>query len=119
MRNFELKYKSGPGGDQCTTYDIVFYKDNVTVREFISFIVSINAEEYGEFYVYYTDPKLKDVPYLGKSEKLTKFEVKYKYGKILPFSVPKEYLDKYIDINANNWANGGWSAMSYWLFTKE
>ena len=59
MKNFELKYKSGPGGDQCTTYDIVFHKDNVTVWEFISFIVSINAEEYGEFYVYYTDPKLK------------------------------------------------------------
>ena len=45
--------------------------------------------------------------------------MEYKYGNFLGTNGHSELLDKYIDMNANNWANGGWTAMSFWINIKD
>ena len=116
---YDLVYKSGPGGDQCTTYDIKFKKDKITVREFIQNVIEWNPSEWGEFYIYWIDPVLRDCPYAGSTEKYTHVEMDYKWGNFLGSNGHPELLNKYIDVNANNWSNGGWSAMSYTIFLKD
>lgn len=44
---FKLKHKSGPHRDTCTTYDIIFKKDNVKLYEFLE---DIPTNECGTIY---------------------------------------------------------------------
>ena len=38
---YDLVYHSGPHGDECTTYDVKFKKDKITVREFIQNVIEL------------------------------------------------------------------------------
>lgn len=110
---YDLKYKSGPHGDECTTYYIVLYKDNITLQDFINAIIKNNLNEWGTIYVKVKDPELTKLDYLAPSEQYK--EIKIEYGQQIktPRSEYLRYIDKYIDKSYNNWANGGWGYMSF------
>lgn len=116
---YELIYHSGPHGDEMTTYNVKFNIENITLRDFIINVIDNNPQEWGEFYIYCKNKELEKLPYLAENEKYSKVCMEYKYGNFLGTNGHSELLDKYIDMNANNWANGGWSAMSFWINVKD
>ncbi len=127
---FELIYKSGPHGDACTSYTFKFYGEP-TLKEFINYVLQNNKDEWGEFYVYYDDPNTPE--YATVDERECEITIDYKYGHIIQtydgnrydkYLIPSvefsdlanQMLDKKLDINwKGNFANGGWSSMSYWI----
>ena len=50
---FELKHKSGPHGDACSTYDIIFLKENVKLYEFLE---DIPSNEWGTIHLKVLNP---------------------------------------------------------------
>lgn len=119
---YDLKYKSGPHGDACTTYELVFYKENITLREFIEAVVKGNPKEWGEFYIKYLNPKLANIEWAAEHEKYSECKIEYKYGTIhyqIETSVEKLVWNMIIDTNDKKmFANGGWGSMSYWITIK-
>ena len=112
---FELVYKSGPHGDACTTYTLKI-KEGTTLKDFLK---SLNPQEWGEVRVNIPDPETSNLPYATESEKYKNIDIEYKYGKILKTSEDfTELLNCQIDLDYNNWANGGWSCMDYWIKIK-
>lgn len=114
---FELVYKSGPHGDACSSYTLKFYGEP-TLREFIQHVLEQRNDEWGEFYVHYDDANAPE--YATVNERERKITIDYKYGhidKICGFSdIVNQILDKKLNINwEGNYANGGWSSMSYWI----
>lgn len=118
---YDLKYKSGPHGDECTTYSVIFYKEDITLQEFITNVVNNNLLEWGSFYIQIKDPELEKLDYLAPNECYSEIEITYKYGEI-HYKTETKFdniiWDMYIDANKNNWANGGWSNMDYWIWLK-
>ena len=130
MKIFELKYKSGPHGDECCSYNIKFNKEIITVREFLN---QLNPEEWGAVRLYVPNPLTWGQDNLAEHELYMEFYIEYKNGVIhnLPKTATKwvndkiidtsqdigKYLDCVIDVN-KGWANGGWSCMDYWIFVK-
>lgn len=127
---FELVYKSGPHGDCCSSYTLKFYGEP-TLREFIQQVLEQRNDEWGEFYVHYDDASAPK--YATVDEREREITIDYKYGHIdktydgnrydksltpsVGFSdLVNQILDKKLNINwKGNYANGGWSSMSYWI----
>lgn len=115
MNNFELIYKSGPHGDACTTYTLKI-KEGTTLKDFLE---SLDQQEWGKVSVNAPDPETFDLPYATKDEKYKNIDIEYNNGKILtPLEEYSSILDFKIDLDYNNWANGGWSCMDYWIRIK-
>ena len=96
---FKFKRTGGPFGDCTCNYDIEFDRP-YTVAEFINEVLTERSDEWGYIRVVtgnsrYEGPKCE-----------------YRYGKLLS-TLPEEYLDKHIAVCE---ANGGWTAMTYWLW---
>lgn len=116
---FELKYKSGPHGDACTTYDIIFKKDNVKLYEFLE---DLPTNECGTIYISILNPLTAKLDYATKDEKYKELKIEYNNGEYKTegdkvTSLPNLY--KNIDLEYNSWANGGWGSMSYWIMLKD
>lgn len=122
---FELIYKSGPHGDQCTTYNVKLF-NNTLLADFINDVIKSNPEEWGSFYVKYPDE--------NNFLLYEKCEIQYKYGKLTKSYYPRTHYNKnakesdgledpfinnlsrkIINSSINNYANGGWSLMNYFL----
>lgn len=115
MNNFELIYRSGPHGDACTTYTLKI-KEGTTLKDFLE---SLDSREWGKVRVNTPDPETFNIPYATKDEKYKNVDIEYKNGKIItPLEVYSSLLDFKIDLEYNNWANGGWSCMDYWIRIK-
>ena len=99
---FELRYISGPHGD-CTCYYDVKINKPCTVREFINEVLLNHSGEWGDICI-----KDKDIEYRDE------VACEYDHGKIK--TLKEKYLDRIV---LGGTANGGWSAMSYWLIVKE
>ena len=113
---FKLVYKSGPHGDQCTTYNVKFLNSNVTLEDFLKNIVD-NTSEWGTVYLKVPNSETYNLPYATENEKYKEIKIEYKYGKIITDrSEFSYYLDLYIDQDYKNmFANGGWSCMDYFI----
>ena len=116
---YELKYKSGPHGDACTTYDLIFNKEDITLREFVKNVIERNPQEWGTFYVSYRDPELVKLPYVAPNEQFSDVNIEYKYGKLITTD-KNEFMDRYIVTDSpKKFANGGWSCMNFWITLKD
>ena len=101
---FEFKCTGGPYGDCTSSYDIILKKTPVTVRELIEDVVA-DEREWGEISI------VSDITHwLDNSCAL-----EYRWGKVIIDNIPEVIKDKEI-IQCK--ANGGWSAMNYWLTVK-
>ena len=113
---FNLIYKSGPHGDECTTYKLEF-APNITLERFINGVISDNLK-WGKIYVGYINTNIENFLFATENEKYSWFEIEYKYGRITNISnksLYNKYKDKIIENNDYNWSNGGWSCMDYWI----
>ena len=113
---FKLVYKSGPHGDECTTYYIKFLENKVTLSDFLQEVKNID-QEWGTIYLDVPNVKTYDLPYATESERYKEIKIEYKYGNIITDrSEFSSYLDLYIDQDYKNmFANGGWSYMNYFI----
>jgi len=127
---FELVYKSGPHGDACSSYTIKF-NGEPTLREFIASVLENKKDEWGEFYVHYDDVNAPEYATVDERERYVTID--YKYGNIFKTYDGNRYdesltpsigftdlinqmLDKKLIVDwKGNYANGGWSSMSYWI----
>ncbi len=112
---FKLKYKSGPHGDACTTYDVELFGEQ-TLQDFL---YALDKQEWGAVNIIVPNPETYNLSYAAEHEKYMEIEIEYKNGIVItPKSEYWVWLDKVIDNNYNNWANGGWSCMNYWIKIK-
>lgn len=132
MKNiFKLIYKDGPHGDQMTNYTISF-SGEPTLGEFLENVIQNKKDEWGEIYAYYGEYDETNVPKEASEKSKEKFlTIHYKNGQIKEITdgniynrCPIEFtnlikflkfLNKKIDLTHNNWANGGWSYMGYYI----
>ena len=106
---FKLIYRSGPHGDECSTYDLEIGK-NVTLSEFLEYL---DPQEWGDVRLVIQNPKLESMDWLTLNEKQMYIDIEYKYGKIT--NLPEEALSYMNKVVKSGWSNGGWSNMDYWL----
>lgn len=106
---FKLIHRSGPHGDECSTYDLEIGK-NVTLAEFLEYL---DPREWGNVRLVIQDPKLAPVDWLAMNEKQMYVDIEYKDGKIT--NLPEEALSYMNKVVKSGWSNGGWSNMDYWL----
>lgn len=112
---FKLNYKSGPHGDECSTYEIKIFGKQ-TLQDFLN---ALDENEYGTVYIEVPNPETYNLPYASEKERYKDIKINYIKGKSVTFkSVYEDYLDKFIDNSYNNWANGGWGCMNYWIKLK-
>lgn len=115
---FELKYKSGPHGDACTSYDIIFLKDNVKLYEFLE---SIPKNEWGTIHFKVLNLFTVKLDYATEDEKYDELRAEYNNGNYKHEEdkmICLPYLYKNIDLDYNSWANGGYGSMNYWIKIK-
>lgn len=115
---FKLNHVSGPHGDECSTYDIEFLKDNVTLYEFLC---DLNKAEWGTIRLKVLNPSLAKLDYAMESEKYDEVRINYKNGKYKEErdrETCAPYLSNELDLSYRSWANGGWSLMDYWIKLK-
>jgi len=109
---FKLVYKSGPHGDECSSYEVKFFGQQ-TLQDLLN---ALDEREWGLVKVRIPNPETFNLPYATEREKYMDLTIEYKHGKII---TPREkyayLLDKVIDNNYSNFANGGWSLMNYWI----
>ena len=106
---FKLIHKSGPHGDECSTYDLEI-GENVKLGEFLAYL---DPQEWGQVWLVIQDPRLASVDWLTSNEKQMYIDIEYKYGKIT--NLPEEALSYMDKVVKSGWSNGGWSNMDYWL----
>lgn len=100
-KDFELVYKSGPHGDQCTSYSIKFNKP-ITLSEFLS---QLDSNEWGS-----VEARTINT---SKVSGYDKIKIVYHNGTITEIS---PFADPYMNaIIKSGSANGGWSSMNYYL----
>lgn len=95
IQMIKLKQTGGPFGDATCNYEVVI-ENHMTVRDFIAEVLK-NEREWGDIYV-------------GKNLKRQKV-CEYINGHIISMN---ETVDTSNTVKGG-WANGGWSAMSYYL----
>ena len=112
---FNLVYKSGPHGDEMTTYKLGIMP-NITLEKFVVGVIS-NELEWGKIRVHYLDKNMKNFDCATFDEKYSSyFDIKYNYGHIVnitDMSLWDKYRNTMLTNNNYNWANGGWSCMNY------
>ena len=106
---FKLIYRSGPHGDECSTYDLEI-GENVTLAEFLEYL---DPQEWGDVRLVIQDPKLESMDWLAVNEMQMHIDIEYKDGKIT--NLPEEALSYMNTVVKSGWSNGGWSRMDYWL----
>lgn len=99
---FELIYSSGPHGDETCWYDVKMDKP-CTVREFIDEVLKTRPREWGEIRITGKDIEYRDEDVCN-----------YSHGEIK--TLKEKYLDRMV---FGGRANGGWSAMGYYLRVME
>ena len=62
---FKLKHKSGPHGDACSTYDIIFLKENVKLYEFLE---DLDPNEWGTIHLKVLNPMIAKLDYATEDE---------------------------------------------------
>ncbi len=113
---FKLKYKSGPHGDECSSYEVEILGKH-TLQDFL---MSLNKNEFGNVYIIVPNPETYNLLYASERERYMEIKISYKNG--LPTSLKSEYdnwLNKTIDNYYSNFAYGGWGAMDYWIKIKD
>ena len=114
---FNLVYKSGPHGDEMTTYTLGIMP-NITLEKFVVGVIS-NELEWGKIRVHYLDKNMKNFDCATFDEKYSSyFDIKYNYGHIVnitDMSLWDKYRNTMLTNNNYNWANGGWSCMNYYI----
>ena len=111
MKSIELIHKSGPHGDECSSYELKF-NEQMTVREFLQ---KLPEEEWGNVYVNIPNPDTWDCEYAAEHERWMRINISYaEYGtlKNIPYEF-RPYLDSKIDIHKSATAYGGWGCMDY------
>lgn len=104
---FKLIHRSGPHGDECSTYDLEI-GENVTLSEFLEYL---DPQEWGE--VRLVLHNTAGLEWIAVNEKEMYIDIEYKYGKIT--NLPEEALSYMNKVVKSGWSNGGWSCMDYWL----
>ena len=115
---FKLKHVSGPHGDECSTYDIIFLKDNVKLYEFLE---DLDPNEWGTIRLKVLNPITAKLDYATEDEKYDDIHFDYNRGEYKHEEdrmICAPYLYKDIDMEYHSWSNGGWSMMGYWLKIK-
>lgn len=116
-RVFNLKYKSGPHGDEMTTYTLDIMPE-VTLETFVTSVIS-NEQEWGSIRVNYLNTNMENFDCATIDEKYSShFDIEYKYGHVVNISnksLWNKYKNTILTNNNHNWANGGWSCMNYWI----
>jgi len=114
---FNLKYKSGPHGDACTTYTLDIMP-NITLERFVISIIS-NELEWGRIRVNYLNTNMENFDCATTNEKYSSyFDIEYKYGHIVNITnilLWNKYRNTVLTNNNYNLTNGGWSYMNYWI----
>lgn len=96
MKEFALVPIAGPFSDSTLSYDIVLDDPITTVQEFIDYVLTEKAGEWGNI----------DTSH-GR--------LKYKYGHIVSDSIPASEKNRII---SDAKANGGWTLMNYTIKTQ-
>lgn len=99
---FELIHTSGPHGDCCSNYNVKLKKP-CAVREFIDEVLKNHKGEWGDIRI-----KGKDIEYRDE------LVCEYDHGEIKTLN--EKYLDRIV---FGGTANGGWTAMGYYLRVTE
>ena len=114
---FNLVYKSGPHGDEMTTYTLDIMP-NITLEKFVVSVIS-NELEWGKIRVHYLDKNMKNFDCATFDEKYSLyFDIKYNYGHIVNITdmlLWDKYRNTMLTNNNYNWINGGWSCMNYYI----
>lgn len=99
MEKIKLIQTGGPYGDETCSYKFDLMSDNITLQEFINFLLTHKSDEWG----YLCD------------EQGERF-LEYRWGRLLSCSIK----DTSIKIERIGSARGGWSSMDYRIkFIKE
>ena len=88
-------------GDETASYSVRLQKENVTLKEFIDFLITGRKGEWG--YVKIQD---KDCPWFSST-----YAVEYRWGTIVSDTIPEDLKNKVIP--SEILGDGGWSRMDY------
>lgn len=73
---FNSIYKSGPHGDECTTFTVKFNGEQ-TLQNFLN---SLNDKEWGTVYVEIPNSKTYNLPYATENEKYMQIKLSINMG---------------------------------------
>lgn len=98
-----LKFKqiSKFRGDETASYSVKIQKENVSLLEFINYLLTERRTEWG--YVKIQD---EDCPWYDST-----YKVEYKWGNIVSDNIPDDIKGKIIP--SEIFCDGGWSRMDY------
>ena len=88
-------------GDETSSYSVTVQRENVTLREFINYILTERKGEWG-----YIGIQRAGEPWHSPS-----YQIEYRWGEIVADNIPDDIKDRIIP--SKIFGDGGWSRMDY------
>lgn len=101
MKMLVFEQTSRTRGDETSSYNVTVQKENVTLREFINYLITERKGDWG-----YVNIQAAGNPWHSPT-----YQVEYRWGKIVSDNIPDDIKDKIIP--SVLFADGGWSRMDY------